>query len=470
MEDGGEWEAKYHSWDIGQLFPEWICNRYYRTKPNGTQHFYESGDQKWKNSEWTQWVGEYGIPENQYLTRFFFVSYSTAYDATHNNETNSTVGNLLDGVWFSTDLPPAEANKGHLEVTKVVDGIPKEDLGNYTVEIDVLDAVDATVASGEIKAFTENADGTLTGTVAFQNLPQGSYTVKETVSNIPQQYEQTSTESDKLVKIEDQQTTKIQFVNSYKLKTGTLKVEKTWEGIENLPDKFQIEIYKGNTIEGDPVKTLTLNDVDEPRVTEKLTWTVQNLEAGQYVIKEVNAENDDYNVTASFSGDATQPQDTGEDLQAIVSVVANDEKTVSIKNTYVLKTGTLVFTKNLNALCDGDTMALFTVEIKNIENCETYYKTLRFTPGVTEQKFTITLPVGNYQIRELQTSGYTNGTITGANGAPDENGYYSFTVPAGDQINLSVTNTAKKKNPSIDTNIAINSFSNDGNNWTWVRK
>ena len=84
--------------------------------------------------------------------------------------------------------------------------------------------------------------------------------------------------------------------------------------------------------------------------------------------------------------------------------------------------------------------------------------------------FTITLPVGSYQIRELQTSGYTNGTITGANGGSDENGYYSFTVPAGDQINLSVINTAKEKNPSIDTNIAINSFRKDGDNWTWVRE
>lgn len=196
-------------------------------------------------------------------------------------------------------------------------------------------------------------------------------------------------------------------------------------------------------------------------ITDK--W-LKNLKPGTtYMIEEIGFDVEGYDCKTTVNSNA------GTTVSGVIS--ASTTTQVAFVNDYTALDGELTFTKTLKELCDDDTMALFTVEIQNTENCKTYYKTLRFTSDVIEQKFTITLPVGNYQIRELQTSGYTNGTITGAEvNEPDENGYYSFTVPAGNQINLSVTNTAKKKNPSIDTNIAINSFSNDGNNWTWVRK
>ena len=72
---------------------------------------------------WEDYNGIYTINENsdQYLTRFFFVAVSTGSG-------DSTVGNLLDDVWFSTDLPEPSADKGNLQIVKQVDGIAKSEV------------------------------------------------------------------------------------------------------------------------------------------------------------------------------------------------------------------------------------------------------------------------------------------------------------------------------------------------------
>ena len=247
---------------------------------------------------------------------------------------------------------------------------------------------------------------------------------------------------------------------------GELKITKKIDG-DILSDAAKLDALKANlkfkvTLNDEtPFELKLTGDPDQDGVYTITDSRLKNLKPGTtYTIEEIgfNVEGYDCKTTVNSKVETT--------VSGVIS--ASTTTPVEFVNDYTALDGELTFTKTLESLCDGDTMALFTVEIKNIENGETYYKTLRFTPGVTEQKFTITLPVGNYQIRELQTSGYTNGTITGADvSGPDGNGYK---VPAGGQINLSVTNTAKEKNPSIDTNIAINSFRKDGDNWTWVRE
>lgn len=274
---------------------------------------------------------------------------------------------------------------------------------------------------------------------------------------------------------------------------GTAKVTYQFNGEEQSNDFLQpvIQVHPGELtitkeIKGDILEDsaklgnlknalkfeVTLNNgkpfvIELPAVAgENGVYTItdkqlKNLKPGTtYTIEEIG-----FNVEG-YDCEPTVNSEVGTTVSGVIS--ASTTTPVAFVNDYTALDGKLTFTKTLESLCDGDTMALFTIEIKDGEG-NSYYKTLKFAKS-GDQSFTITLPVGSYQIRELQTSGYTNGTITGANGGPDENGYYSFTVPAGDQINLSVINTAKKKNPSIDTNIAINSFSNDGNNWTWVRK
>ena len=69
---------------------------------------------------WTTHSGQYTIPEKQYETRFFFMAVST-----HDN--NDFVGNHIDNVWFSQQIPPASAEKPYFTLTKHVVGPLTED-------------------------------------------------------------------------------------------------------------------------------------------------------------------------------------------------------------------------------------------------------------------------------------------------------------------------------------------------------
>ena len=53
---------------------------------------------------WTTHSGQYIIPEGQYETRFFFMAVSTYNDKNY-------IGNHIDNVWFSQQIPPASSEK-----------------------------------------------------------------------------------------------------------------------------------------------------------------------------------------------------------------------------------------------------------------------------------------------------------------------------------------------------------------------
>ena len=138
-----------------------------------------TSNQAWKTytSEGTKDVnnrtGAYLVPNGQYLTRFFFVSGKTASG-------DNTVGNHLDDVSFGTDMPEPDAGKGNLEVVKTVTGVAGGDLPeDYSVTVHV-DGQE----SKTINNFSYNSQtGVYTGTAQFLNIPEGSYTVTETVNN-----------------------------------------------------------------------------------------------------------------------------------------------------------------------------------------------------------------------------------------------------------------------------------------------
>ena len=70
---------------------------------------------------WTTHSGQYTIPEGQYETRFFFMAVST-----YNNE--NYIGNHIDNVWFSQQIPPASSEKPYFTLTKHVVGLTEDDL------------------------------------------------------------------------------------------------------------------------------------------------------------------------------------------------------------------------------------------------------------------------------------------------------------------------------------------------------
>lgn len=55
------------------------------------------------NGEWTHYYGNYTVPDEQYLTRFFFVAGETEYQRTYNSS-DYTVGNLIDYATCSQDI------------------------------------------------------------------------------------------------------------------------------------------------------------------------------------------------------------------------------------------------------------------------------------------------------------------------------------------------------------------------------
>ena len=69
---------------------------------------------------WTTHSGQYTIPEGQYETRFFFMAVSTS-------DNNPYVGNHIDNVWFSQQIPPVSSEKPYFTLTKHVVGPLTED-------------------------------------------------------------------------------------------------------------------------------------------------------------------------------------------------------------------------------------------------------------------------------------------------------------------------------------------------------
>lgn len=81
------------------------------------------------SSAWHYYSGHFSIPQNQYLTRFFFVA-----NDTHSG--NNTVGNLLDDIHVSSELPAANSGQATIRIRKTVSNI-EELPNNYSVPISI---------------------------------------------------------------------------------------------------------------------------------------------------------------------------------------------------------------------------------------------------------------------------------------------------------------------------------------------
>ena len=200
------------------------------------------------NKAWYYHSGQYNVPEDQYLTRYFFIAGSTAYDRAMNNqgELIGTVGNHLDDIHFSTELPPPEKGKVNIEVNKTIVGLNEQEAVNLLKKLRF--TIDGTqVAGSDFKNFKQNEDGSYTVSYQIQktigaNVKNVTKYVSEDLSTadaegyirtgttyaigengLKNNYEQTQNIK---VTIADQGTGIVSFVNTYAPETADISISK----------------------------------------------------------------------------------------------------------------------------------------------------------------------------------------------------------------------------------------------------
>ncbi len=121
------------------------------------------------NRAWYRNGGQYTVPEGQFLTRYFFVAGETAFDRNRPPESTAapyTVGNHLDNVHFSTELPPPDEGRANLEIRKTVCGMSEDDaralLEQLRFEIRGFAGAPVTFSGGDMTDFTADGAGACT--------------------------------------------------------------------------------------------------------------------------------------------------------------------------------------------------------------------------------------------------------------------------------------------------------------------
>lgn len=220
-----------------ELTKEWVSTGWFPW--NGYYTYSSSG-------QWDIYNGDYVVPEGQYATRFFFAAGDTATG-------NPTVGNLIDEVWFSPELPPPNPDKANLTISKTVEGISSSEVQANTFTFNVTKAGE-TVASFALP--TE--DGSWKYSLA--NIDPGTYTITETTPDTTLNgYTYTGTTVDgqkcwaKEITLNANANETVTFLNSYSAPGNNLTISKTFKNAG------------GQTI--DPPKNL-----DHIDVTVKQTW------------------------------------------------------------------------------------------------------------------------------------------------------------------------------------------------------
>lgn len=130
---------------------------------------------------WITHSGQYTIPEGQYETRFFFMAVSTYNDKNY-------IGNHIDNVWFSQQIPPASSEKPYFTLTKRVVGLTEDDLQllsgklTFTVQKSADGSFTDPVTVGmytatSLGSWTHNEDGswTLSAHISMKDQETGNY-------------------------------------------------------------------------------------------------------------------------------------------------------------------------------------------------------------------------------------------------------------------------------------------------------
>lgn len=166
--------------------------------------------------EWNTKSGKFKVPENQFLTRFFFVAVSTSTG-------NLSVGNLLDYVWFSSkNIPPADG-KGRLEIVKTISGLSKDEatqlINNDFISYQIGGASDA--KNAKLSNLEEKETGVFTAMFTAEVDVPANQTVEVTVKEDKESAAVTGYnltidgDETKKVEIKEGKTGLVTFTNTY---------------------------------------------------------------------------------------------------------------------------------------------------------------------------------------------------------------------------------------------------------------
>lgn len=266
-----------------------------------------SDDQDWHGIN-----AETYIPETS-ATRFFFMAGSTA--ASRDGDRNgNTVGNFLDNVWFSQELPDVAEDEFSLEIRKEFEGLDSTGIANvknkiqFTItakdsegkdlsETEVQGLFGTNVISGG--QMIQAADGSLSYTITNRKIdPSAQYTVTITESNAELENYQLTSEAMTRATVGEEEgepaegsTFELQgdtiayvtFTNTYeRSENKTVSFTKVWDDDDNhyhtRPDSLDVTLVATITVSVDgELQTIPLNEEQLGGVT--LTKAI-NAESG----------------------------------------------------------------------------------------------------------------------------------------------------------------------------------------------
>lgn len=171
---------------------------------------------------WITHSGQYTIPEGQYETRFFFMAVKT-----YNNQ--DYIGNHIDNVWFSQQIPPASKEKPYFTLTKRVEGPLTEDdlqLLSGKLTFTVQKSADGSFTNPEtvktytatnLGSWTHNDDGswTLSARISMKDQELGDYyRIVESNAEL-YGFNLTATDTNAAVKLQSTTVAGFTFTNTY---------------------------------------------------------------------------------------------------------------------------------------------------------------------------------------------------------------------------------------------------------------
>ncbi len=204
------------------------------------------------SSSWKYNSGTYTVPSGQYVTRYFFVAASSAanntgYVAGENanpipsgKAAYNSMGNHIDKVWFSTEVPPPSPGSGTLIITKKIYGLDLETIranlsGKPFIETDKNRTISFR-AEDWTEGLDENGNSCITASAVIEGItiPAGgsaSWQIQENQSEAQVPMHQLTCENpDQTVTVTDRKTSQAVIVNRYQRNMVNVTVRKRVEG------------------------------------------------------------------------------------------------------------------------------------------------------------------------------------------------------------------------------------------------